>query len=59
MAKGPIPNRSVRDCCFNGFAVRQTIDHNPKRERGTQGSAESLAHAAGHDLYNEPVSVGS
>ena len=40
---------------LNGFAVRQTIDHNPKRERGTQGSAESLAHAAGWDLGNTPV----
>ena len=55
MAKGPIPNRSVRDCCFNGFAVRQTIDHNPKRERGTENPAESLAHAAGWDLSNTPV----
>jgi len=40
---------------LNGFAVRQTIDHNPKRERGTENPAESLAHAAGWDLGNTPV----
>ena len=40
----PNPTRSLRARCFGGFAAKQRIYHNPKRERGTQNSLESLAY---------------
>ena len=39
-------------------AARERTHHNPKRERGTQNPAESLAYASGWDSSNKPLRFG-